>query len=801
MFVYTKLAEAALLPIGMSVLFYFLQERTPFKKVPYYVRQIVIGIVFGLAAVCGTEFGVDVGGATANARDAAPLCAGLIFGAPAGIIAGLIGGVERWFAVLWGAGMFTRVACSMATILSGFYAAFLRKKMFDDDMPAWGIGLASGIVMEVTHLTILFLTNLEEVAKAIEIVKICCIPMVFCNSLSVMFSILIISLLKGKRLAKTDKIRSLSYKFQVGLLVAVLIAYLSSTVFMFAVHTGFAENDANTLLAQNIADVKADISDASDANLLELAEAIVAKCPPDASPEMLAEFCREYDVADINFVDKNGIITNSTHPDFFGFDMSSGEQAAAFLCLLNGTQTYVQSYQPLTYDPSISRKYAGVALPDGGFAQIGFDAERFQDDIDQHISNLTQNRHVGTSGYILIADYAGNLVGNRFSGSLADAGIDLEGGKFKEDSRFQATVFGTLCYCMYENAEGYNIVAVCPKDEILRGRDMETYLNSFMEVIVFAVQFGLVFFLINKYVVHNLHSVNDSLDKITAGNLDEKINVRDIVEFDDLSTDINATVDALKGYIAAEAARMEKELTFAKSIQHAALPVVSTALTGHPEIDLHATMDTAKEVGGDFYDFYWVSPTKLAVLIADVSGKGVPAAMFMMQSKTLIKSFAETGIPINEAFVKANDALCENNEAGMFVTAWLAVIDTETGHVEYVNAGHNPPVIKRVGGSFEYLKGKAGFVLAGMDGVMYRTQSFDMNKGDVLYLYTDGVTESTDSGNQLFGEDRLLDTLNAAAGASMKGLCAAVKTALDEFVGEAPQFDDITMVSVALRNQ
>lgn len=205
-------------------------------------------------------------------------------------------------------------------------------------------------------------------------------------------------------------------------------------------------------------------------------------------------------------------------------------------------------------------------------------------------------------------------------------------------------------------------------------------------------------------------------------------------------------------------------------------------------------MIAAKEVGGDFYDFYKIDDKTVAFLIADVSGKGIPAAMFMMTAKTIIKDLAENGIPVNEIFTKANEKLCENNESGMFVTAWMGILDIETGKLTYANAGHNPPLLLRACGEFEYLKSRAGFVFAGMEGVRYRVNELILSAEDRIFLYTDGVTEATDSNNELYGEDRLLATINSNKNVGAVELLPIIKADIDAFVGEAPQFDDITML-------
>ena len=275
------------------------------------------------------------------------------------------------------------------------------------------------------------------------------------------------------------------------------------------------------------------------------------------------------------------------------------------------------------------------------------------------------------------------------------------------------------------------------------------------------------------------------------------VDVRSHEEFDALSNDINSTVDTLKRYIADAAARIDAELAFAKAIQHSALPSVFPPYPTRKEFDIWATMHTAKEVGGDFYDFYFVDEDTLAFLVADVSGKGIPAAMFMMTSKTLLKSYAESDMSVEEVFTSANEKLCEGNDAGMFVTAWMGLLNVRTGLVTFANAGHNPPLVRHGDGSFTYLKSRPGFVLAGMEGIRYRKNELQLQPGDMLYLYTDGVTEATDASNELYGENRLAALLDTSTDADAQHICAAVKADVDAFVGEAPQFDDMTMLCLA----
>lgn len=798
---YLLLFLVSLCPVVLSALIYLAERTNAARKIPYIARQVLIGIMFGALAIMGTEFGVKIDGAVINARDASPICAGLLFGAPAGIIAGVIGGVERWLAVFWGAGEYTRLACSISTILAGVFAAVLRKYMFDNKKPKWHYCLATAIITEVVHMLMIFLTNMSDVHTAFSFVRACSLPMVAINGLSVMLAGALLSLLSEKeRKSSRHNLKNISQSFQRWLLMCVTAGFLMTTVFTWALQTELAKNDANELIRLNIEDVREDILEASNKNLLELTREIASRIDftDRTNVKLLKTLKKEFDVAEINIINQNGIITVSTHNDFLNYDMRGGEQSAEFLVLLDGvTKEYVQSYQPTSSDPTISRKYAGVVLSGGGFVQVAYDAERFQKDIDDVVIGVTRNRHIGESGALIIVGEDWNIVSDRHGNegrNLNVTGIYIDRSTMPENKTFEAVVYGKQAFCSYIFSEGYYIVAVMPLEEAMFSRDISVYITVFMEFVVFGMLFIVVYFLIKKLVVDNMVKINKSLAMITGGNLDTVVNVRTNEEFASLSDDINSTVVTLKHYIAEAAARIDRELEFARSIQHSAIPTVFPPYPGHSEFDIYATMDTAKEVGGDFYDFYFVGENRLGFLIADVSGKGIPAAMFMMTAKTIIKGYAESGKPVDEVFTTANEKLCESNDAGMFVTAWMGVLDTVTGKVEFANAGHNPPLVRHAGGGFEYLRSKPCFILAGMDGIKYRKNEFALAPGDEIYLYTDGVTEATDSENNLYGEERLLALLNSMGDLSGEEICRAVKADIDAFVGDAPQFDDITML-------
>lgn len=274
----------------------------------------------------------------------------------------------------------------------------------------------------------------------------------------------------------------------------------------------------------------------------------------------------------------------------------------------------------------------------------------------------------------------------------------------------------------------------------------------------------------------------------------------DNTEVGDLARSYISMVEDIGGYVTnlqkvtAEKERINAELSLASSIQAHMLPCIFPAFPDRDEFDVYASMTPAKEVGGDFYDFFMVDDSHMAVVMADVSGKGVPAALFMVIAKTLLKNYTQSGIKPEEVFTTVNRLLCDGNDAGLFVTAWLGVLELTTGKLTFVNAGHNPPMIKQNGGEFTYLKSRAGFVLAGMDTIKYRQNEITIAPGDRLLLYTDGVTEATNSQNQLYGEERLSAFMNAHSDEKAEDILRDLKLDIYAFQGEAPQFDDITML-------
>ena len=374
-------------------------------------------------------------------------------------------------------------------------------------------------------------------------------------------------------------------------------------------------------------------------------------------------------------------------------------------------------------------------------------------------------------------------------------------------------------YLISEGTYGYNITAFYPVVSDGRSiaiigvetpmRTLESDLNQYIFIvlvivcIIAVVLFILTaFILINvlikpiktisheaAYFVENENEISEKLKKIK--NHDEiQVLAESVLQ---MEIGINEYIANLTK-VTAEKERIGAELNVATQIQADMLPRIFPAFPERNEFDLYASMNPAKEVGGDFYDFFLIDDDHIGLVMADVSGKGVPAALFMVIAKTLIKNRAQMGGSPSQVLAYANDQLGEGNEAELFVTVWFAIIEISTGKGIAANAGHEHPALRRKDGKFELVKYRHSPAVATMDGITFKEHEFKLNPGDSLYVYTDGVTEATRSDDELFGVDRMLDSLNKNPDADPKTMLETVRADIDEFVGTAPQFDDITML-------
>ncbi len=355
-------------------------------------------------------------------------------------------------------------------------------------------------------------------------------------------------------------------------------------------------------------------------------------------------------------------------------------------------------------------------------------------------------------------------------------------------------------------AVNWNLCLHVPEEMVLQPvEDMSIKIKS--SVLMFLAIFAFITLLsltaagaLSSGLIKPLLNLKKDAAEISSGNLDHVAKIYQNDEIGDLAVSFNNMAVSLKDYIAnltevtAERERIGAELNVATQIQADMLPTNFPPFPDKKEFELYATMDPAKEVGGDFYDFFFIDDTHLCLVMADVSGKGVPAALFMVIAKTLIKHRAILDGTPSEILEYVNEQLCEGNEADLFVTVWLAVLDIKTGKGVAANAGHEHPVLMRAGGDFELVEYRHSPAVATMEGMKFRQHEFELHPGDRLFVYTDGVPEATDSSNELFGNERMLYVLNNNKDSSVYDLLKNMKSSIDGFVGEAPQFDDITML-------
>jgi len=654
--------------------------------------RIIIGLVFGGTAVLSTHFGVDYNMMLVNARDLGPLAAGLFFDPVSGIIAGLIGGIERFIAgTFWNIGVYTCIACSISTCMAGILSAVLRAFLFRGKNPSVVYAFFIGAVMEVFHMYSVFLTHRDDMTNAFYVVRTCSAPMILFTAVGLAMSGLIISIISGKIqniLRRRKEGMSISTKFQFWLFLVTLIVMAASFLLSHSLQTASAVQNARDTLNQAQAKIRSsyEILGISEKNIYE-------------------------------FSNKN----------------------AAF--------------------------------------------SQFQVGMDGSFDLINEN------GYIPIGDHRISILDEQERRTLKS---------HKDGELFEAFMFYESSLCLKQTLDDHMILlTMLPLAEVYAQRDQQNYETFFSVILLFAVIYIFASILAEKIVVSRINQINMSLDRITQGKLDEEVNVRSSKEFAVLSDDINQMVTALKGYIEAAKKRMAQELELARNIQESSLPRNFDAIG--QEYSLYALMDPAREVGGDFYDFFFVEPTKLALVIADVSGKGIPAAMFMMRSKTAIRSLAGAGRSPSEILYHANNELCEGNNAEMFITVWIGIIDLDTGHMICANAGHEYPAIMKSGEDFQLLKDKHGLVLAAMEGSRFKDYELQLEPGDRLFVYTDGVPEAVNEQTEQYGTDRLIQTLNELKDLPVNEVVTAVRQDISEFAGDEEQFDDITIMEFIYR--
>lgn len=505
------------------------------------------------------------------------------------------------------------------------------------------------------------------------------------------------------------------------------------------------------------------------------------------------------------YIEQDGSIPFSDDSTMRGKNASADPELAQFADIYSGKVTDFDSPQEIPSADFQSKNWKKMVIcryGDNSYVVLKYAPNEYYHMLDEFVDRLCNFESVGTNGSNMILRQDGVIIspaaGVRDKLHYASSTVDAEmlRAQSAENNLFLVTLNGTDYYAMYAQADGYYTLTVIPRAEVIGSLNAVMSITAFFVLLLLTVIFIRINSLTKRLIVKNIETVNNGLEEITSGNLDTEINVRDNVEFNQLSDGINATVSSLKGYIQRESERFEQELELARSIQTSAMPNVFPPFPERHDIDIFASMKPAKQVGGDFYDFFFTDDAQLVFLTADVSDKGIPAAMFMMKAKTIIKSLAQSRLSIENVMTTANRILCEDNSADMFITLWIGMLNTATGELSYINAGHCKPLLRHENGTFEYLPGRADFVAAIEDDVPYHGKSLTLKKGDALFLYTDGVTEAVNANDELFGEERLKDALNGESLKNAHSICAQVGAVLSAYSQNAPQTDDITMLAV-----
>jgi anti-sigma regulatory factor (Ser/Thr protein kinase) len=535
----------------------------------------------------------------------------------------------------------------------------------------------------------------------------------------------------------------------------------------WSIGTRQAEKDTNAQLDYAVMDFRDTVQGAIDTMIGYAAKRVVTYLgeAKAKSLEEMADLARHLDIDEVNVVSREGDIIASNDPHCLGVCMAGDPVMDPFMELTNGvTPTVSQPFRPHARNPKVRAKYLAVAFPGGaGFVQVGLNETRLAKMLPTILGYIFDEWLLGRTGFFLCADAETDaLVSNPSrhrdeAKTLSETGFDARAASRYEVTdnsnkgrTFRQRLFGEMCYCRYFTFAGHRFIPALPEREYYDTRDM---IVTSMAVLLAIVLGGFAV----------------SLSRIS----------RDSAR--------------LKAFYAAEEASRAKEMDIAKTIQASSLPCDFPV---SERFELFASMTPARDVGGDFYDFFPLDSGRFVFLVADVSGKGISAALYMMTAKTLIKDILLSEHDLSAALMRVNDDLSRNNPANMFLTAWVGVIDFGTGRVEFVNAGHNPPIVRRADGTAVWMSEKSGPLLAFVEGAKYRSSSFDLAPGDTLFLYTDGVTEAMDAKGDLFGETRLMEAFSVAPSGEPPTLCRLVRTLVTAFAAGTPPTDDLTVLAV-----
>ena len=446
------------------------------------------------------------------------------------------------------------------------------------------------------------------------------------------------------------------------------------------------------------------------------------------------------------------------------------------------------------------------------------------DVIIENINNTILDIDTGTDeSYALLLDSKGGLIACKdmtenttAEDVLGENNADiLENISNETNGTILTTIDNKEVYLSFSRIEStdWTLVIVLPVDSIVAPAKESNKLILIINAILLLVNAIILIVMINvskkktRVITEPIVKLAGDIENVTGDQLNYESDIHTDDEIELLSHKFESATRRMREYIdnittiTAEKERVSAELDVAKHIQSSMLPCIFPPYPDRKEFDIYATMTPAKEVGGDFYDFFMVDDSHIAIVMADVSGKGVPAALFMVIGKTLIKDHTTPGRNLEDVFYEVNNMLCESNSEGMFITAFEGVLDLVTGDFIYVNAGHELPFVCQPGEEFSVHQMKAGFVLAGMEDMKFKGGVINLAPGAKLFTYTDGVPEATNADNELYGMDRLSKKLKELSKEEPENILNGIHESVNEFVGDAPQFDDITMLCIVYKEK
>ncbi len=614
--------------------------------------------------------------------------------------------------------------------------------------------------------------------------------------------------------ARLEKTRPLSRTFLFGTAAITVASLFASTVVSFLFETRSARREAAQTIRAKILEAETQAERARE-NLatIELYERRAAVCRARSAAEMLrlddapldanrlAELARFLNLDEIDVVDENGVCVAAWPPKTLGFDYSQTPETADFLRVLaDPTLEISQPLRPSANDDRLFQ-YSAVARRDApGFVEVGLLSARAEP--ARALANLARfvgSFRLGKNGRLFVFQNGVLLRDGESTPRPADAVFPPDSifaadpASLPNDSLFVVDVDGASCFALAKAAGDRVFVGALPKSEIFARRRSTLVLIFAANALLFLGVFALISLLTRRLVVDGVLAVNRSLAKIVDGDLDARVDVATTREFLELSNGVNATVDALQDALAEVKRRVDKELELAQRVQTAALPSARPPFPERREFDVYAENRPMSSVGGDMFDYFFVDENRLFFYVADVSGHGVPAALFMMKTMAHVKNLAVSGLPLAAVVAQTNRYLAENNDA-TFVTGFFCLLDVATGRLECVDAGHNPPFLRQPGEKFREIAPNACLLLGVVDDAEFESATLDLAPGAALVLFTDGVTEADSATTpERFGVRRALETLddvpeNAPAARFVDALFAAVES----FAAGTERSDDVT---------